>query len=862
MTSARPTVPTINAPLAGLLACTIAAPALLVAPAATAQNSAPESTLSARLQAAETSVAEVLAHPTTDRLGLELRPELRGEAARAAVREEAYQAGLAAQDIDRVLADAEYLEQHSAQLASTVLDLSALGGPNADQQRTHQDFNFDNRDLTGLLIDPANPQLHTTTEDGKTWAHLRVYVDAAARKSPVVLSYRQTGRVDGNSYRDVFPKRVSLEQGANDVAVDITGLTHPVALYVSNNSRQPARVRITGTQLAGAVDTSVAASGQQPSAAPVALGGELGTYPTYIFDPARPEAFADYLALLRTQEAGRPTDLRFGQQDISAPGDAVAAAFADVSAVDPAAAAAAAEVAFATTEERLATLRALDGFAPEASLPDPQAVSPLRVVMVLDNDVWAPSPMFAWYAFYHFNARDLSFLRGNWDSMYGWGHTHELGHMLDNRQVVVREVTNNLYSLAGAVKRYEHRLADGREGGQLQDVAHPAVPRAQRDIDAWLQERIDNPGRRGADSVTKGAFSASSNVFHTTTNLYPAVAFFNDYDYSDYDFSSSPFTEDTAADVATYGVYGAALRTARADSGWPSRIHPGGSATDRYNRFIVLASRGSGFNMCDYFAARGFDDIAQDTRTYCAQFPEMPVKLQYARVEDELARVRAQYDPAFGPFADSTRVEITSARYDSASGGVRLAFGVSDHADAVSGFEVYRDGVLIGFTRSGEFVDRHPNRAMDGYEVVAYDYRLTSVTSADVAPAPQPAPSVTPKPAPQPAPAPTPTPVPQPTPSKAPAQPTPAPRPTVTAPMTTPVAPPTTPSVSARPTAARPSVSAAPTTARPATSTPSSTTAQPKPPAAQPEPRLTWWQKIRRGFERLFTSPTRWSWHW
>ena len=216
---------------------------------------------------------------------------------------------------------------------------------------------------------------------------------------------------------------VQLKQGKNVVAVDITGLTHPVALYVSNNPQQPARVRITGTRLATATNTSAAPTGQQPTAAPVALGGELGTYPTYIHDSARPEAFAEYLTQLRTQESTGMTDLRFGDQDLSAPASAVAKQFDDIDSSDSAAAAEAATTADATFAERLATMHTFDGYDAAAAWPDPQSYSPHRIVTVVDNDVWAPSPMFAWCGYYHFNARDLSFLRGNTDTMYGFGAT-------------------------------------------------------------------------------------------------------------------------------------------------------------------------------------------------------------------------------------------------------------------------------------------------------------------------------------------------------------------------------------------------------------------------------------------------------
>ena len=143
---------------------------------------------------------DIIDNPTTDPLGLELREELRGSANRDALQRALAAVGdVSDEELAGVLADAEYAEAHSQELANTVLPLSELGNPVADQKRTHQDFHFDNRDLTGVMVDPSNPDLVTTTDNGKTTANIVVYIDSAAPKTPVSLSYRQIGRVDSNS---------------------------------------------------------------------------------------------------------------------------------------------------------------------------------------------------------------------------------------------------------------------------------------------------------------------------------------------------------------------------------------------------------------------------------------------------------------------------------------------------------------------------------------------------------------------------------------------------------------------------------------------------------------------------------------
>lgn len=128
--------------------------------------------------------------------------------------------------------------------------------------------------------------------------------------------------------------------------------------------------------------------------------------------------------------------------------------------------------------------------------------------------------------------------------------------------------------------------------------------------------------------------------------------------------------------------------------------------------------------------------------------------------------------------------------------GIDLHWTASTDNFKVKAYEVYRNGVKIGYSRKGTTFFDPRQTSTSGYSVRAYDYNNNysefslSTDGEEVEPVPEPAPEPVPTPAPEPTPTPEPAPEPAPTPVPEPT-PTPVPEPTPT-PAPEPVPPPET----------------------------------------------------------------------
>lgn len=715
----------------------------------------PERTASVGIDAADQSritlasadvaaLFDLLDHPFADNLGLELRGELTGsdalESLRATV--EGHFAGVDTperrvrlQQLDDIECYAAYLTAHGDELAGTVRTLSQLGDPWAEAQRTKQGYQFDNLDATGLYLKPGQVN------------EIVVYVDADD-PSKLSVAWRQVGVTDTSNYPSLnLGQKNGLVNGANRITVDLTGKTYGSMLYLRNDSTDnEARVRIEAADAAevalGATGGDAAGAGTSADGANPALGTSLGAHPFYEHDPAHPERFWTFVQDIRAYaaqaQAGQVADMTLiqmgdeGSAQFAVSATAMARAYAGIASQEDAVAYI--EKSNKAIQDRLEFYWAFDGFDP-AEASGPNAITTARVHTAFTRTVKSPSTMYAYGRYFHMpEGSAASFLSG--ESMYGWGMSHEYGHMLDNNVIAVAEETNNLYSIAGS--RHGGIEASRAAGTAFNPSAyyHVNAMNATKRRDAELAQMAADPSY--VPDWMNGDVWGTYIWTHVTT-WWNGLHFFDDWDYAGYDFSASPYTEKIAADVETYGAYGATVRILRSDAAAVKTIEDlASNATTgvKYNRMAVAFTMGTGYNFAEYLYELGERDLAPEVREWCAQYPSMPRKVKYFSLNTDAqiingAKTYAEVVGENGTVEPELTVEIVGDALR-----VTASMPNDELTRATTAWELYRDGQLVGFSRDGVFELTGDAGDVDpaSFSVVAYDVRLnphTALTGGD-----------------------------------------------------------------------------------------------------------------------------------
>lgn len=385
-------------------------------------------------------------------------------------------------------------------------------------------------------------------------------------------------------------------------------------------------------------------------------------------------------------------------------------------------------------QNRLEFYWAFDGFDPDQA-SGPHAITTARVHTAFTRTVSSPSTMYAYGRYFHMpESTAASFLSG--DDMYGWGMSHEYGHMLDNNVIAVAEETNNLYSIAGS--RHGGIEASRAAGTAFNPSTyyHVNAMNATKRRDAELAQMAADPNY--VPDWMNGNVWGTYIWTHVTT-WWNGLHFFDDWDYEGYDFSASPYTEEIAADVETYGAYGATVRILRGNPAAVKTIEDlASNATTgvKYNRMAVAFTMGTGYNFAEYLYELGERDLAPEVLEWCAQYPSMPRKVKYFSLNTDAQIINGAktYEEIVG--ADGTVEPELTVEIVGDALRVTASMPSDELTRATTAWELYRDGQLVGFSRDGAF--ELTGDAGDGdpasFSVVAYDVRLnphTALTGGD-----------------------------------------------------------------------------------------------------------------------------------
>ena len=724
---------------------------------------------SSRIALASSEVAaifDVLDNPFTNGLALALREELTAPDAFENIRNavESHFAGLDTpeksvrlQQIERLERYAAYLDEHGDALSSSVIELSQLGNPGTEAQRTQQGYQFDNLDGTGLYLKPGQVN------------EIVVHVEADD-PSKLSVAWRQAGVTDTNHYTSLnLEQRGKLGHGENRITVDLTGKTHGSMLFLRNDSTSnSARVRVeaydapyVATEAAGdeGATESTAGTGTTAAANP-ALGTSLGEHPIYEHDPAHPERFWTFVQNIKAHAdratAGEVADMTLlqmgddGHAQFSISATALARAYANITSEDEA-------IAYIkrsnkAIQDRLEFFWAFDGF--DAAESGPNAISPARVHTAFTRTVSNPSTMYAFVRYFHMPEGDAaSFLSG--ENMYSWGMSHEYGHMLDNNVIAVAEETNNLYSLAGSRQ-------GGIEASKAAGIAFD--PRKYYHCNAMraTERRDDELAQMAADPAYVPDWMNGDDwgtyIWTHVVTWWNVLHFFDDWDYGTYDFCASPYTKETAADVEKYGAYGATVRILRSNSEAVQTIKDlasNATSGEKYNRMAVAFTMATGYNVAEHLYELGERDLAPQVLEWCAQYPSMPRAVRHFSLNTDAAIINgAKTYAELEGSADAVAPTVTVQQGENGRVQVKTAMATSALEQGTTAYELYRNGTLIGFSRDGSFevaadagASGTDAAATDGegagdaaggtfdpeaYTVVAYDVRVNPSRAANV----------------------------------------------------------------------------------------------------------------------------------
>ena len=663
---------------------------------------------------------DVLDRPFVDGLALDLVPELLApgaiEDARDAI--ERHFGGIDTPErrarldqLDRIERYRTYLEANRDALEASVISASQLGDPSAEARRTNQGYQFDNLDATGLYLVPGRVNeivVHVEAED----------------PSKLSVAWRQVGVTDTNSYPSLnLGQKTRLANGENRVTVDLTGKANAYMLYLRNDSTSnEARVRVESADAA------------DPGSVPI-LGSSLGEHPFYEHDPARPERFWSYVQDVRAHaervgrgEAADMTLIQMGDEghaQFAISATAMARAYATISNEEEAVAYV--ERSNRAIQDRLEFYWAFDGFdASEES--GPNAITTARVHTAFTRTVSNPSTMYAYGRYFHMPEHSAaSFLSG--DDMYGWGMSHEYGHMLDNNVIAVAEETNNLYSIAGS--RHGGIEEARRTGGTFRPAAHyhENAMRATRMRDEELARQAADP------SYVPDWYNGDSwgvYIWTHVTAWWNGLHFFDDWDYSGYDFEASPYSEGVAADVGRYGAYGATLRILRSDPQAVRTIEELASHATRgvkYNRMAVAFTMGTGYDFAEYLYGLGERDLAPEVLEFCSRYPSMPRKVAYFSLDTDAAIVNGAR--TYAQAAGEGVAPVVGVEVEGGVARVSASMATDELARGTTAYELYRGDALVGFSRDGSFT-YEATEDLDPAElsVIAYDVRLNPSLAA------------------------------------------------------------------------------------------------------------------------------------
>lgn len=271
--------------------------------------------------------------------------------------------------------------------------------------------------------------------------------------------------------------------------------------------------------------------------------------------------------------------------------------------------------------------------------------------------------------------------------LFGWGIAHEIGHMIDMPTIGTAEVTNNIIALLAQT---------------FDDQAHSRLE------DSGKYEQI-------YDKVTSGTIGLPSDVF-AQLGMYWQLHLA--YDQNPTAFMLKTDTDSDATNDSIFAKISQRVRTLTAEE----------RALPKEQVLVRVASDAAGKDLSDFFYAWGIRPD-EATKKYLSDkgYEKESRSIQY--LNDD-ARRKVLNDKVEA-MLDGTEVTVSLNQpipedFVIENKDITLNLGVNKDSDKILGYEIYRNGKVVGFTTKNTFTDSLGainNRVVE-YSVKAIDYRL------------------------------------------------------------------------------------------------------------------------------------------
>ncbi len=295
----------------------------------------------------------------------------------------------------------------------------------------------------------------------------------------------------------------------------------------------------------------------------------------------------------------------------------------------------------------------------------------------------------------------------------GWGIAHEMGHVINNKNYVVAEVTNNFFSL----------------------LATQSIDRINFD-DVY---QVVTRGSIGA--VPKGKTLGMYWQLHSYYDDY--------YDYKMFDTIEEQLANNFYARMDAYSrdpalapdPVGGAVEEAPVEEATGEGESSGSSSIplvmtkSTSDNLIRLASAAAQKNLIPFFEAWGFTyDL--DTQNYVSQFPIEEKKIQYFNDDAREYKLSGGKGMAHGTTVTAT---MTTPHPDSVINSNEITFDLSNSGgDAMLGYEIIRNDVPVAFVTADKSsytdVITTGNNMVYEYKIIGYDKLLNTTEAVEIPP--------------------------------------------------------------------------------------------------------------------------------
>lgn len=146
-------------------------------------------------------------------------------------------------------------------------------------------------------------------------------------------------------------------------------------------------------------------------------------------------------------------------------------------------------------------------------------------------------------------------------------------------------------------------------------------------------------------------------------------------------------------------------------------------STGSYQSLITALSEATGYDLSSHFEYYNYP-VTDATKVFTAQFKLFDKKIRYIAMADYKKK-----EAGVETFNELTKAVINDVKRE--SDGFTLNIGTTDHNDAITAYEIYRDGEFVGFTRNNTYKDTVDSSKEYTYEVIAYDYRANESIKSD-----------------------------------------------------------------------------------------------------------------------------------